>query len=307
MGLKMTLLEELESQIHKAAQETGVAVVGLGRGWSTGSGVVVAPGRVLTNAHNLRHDDTTVTFADGRQATGKVLGADGDLDIAVIEVDTADVEPVDWPEEAGDQVEIGRAVLALSNPGGRGLRVTPGFVSATARSFRGPRGRRIRGAIEHTAPLPRGSSGGPLVDPDGNLLGVNSLRLDGGLILAVPGGAAVKERVLGLARGESVSPHRLGVAIAPPRVARRLRSAVGLPERDGLLVRAVEDGSPGEAAGIEPGDLIVAAGETETGNVEALYSALDAVPAGGGDLELTLVRGTDERTVTATFAAEKAA
>jgi S1-C subfamily serine protease len=97
------------------------------------------------------------------------------------------------------------------------------------------------------------------------------------------------------------------VAVAPPRVARRLRSAVGLPERDGLLVRAVDDGSPGDAAGIEPGDLIVAVGGQPTAGVEALYTALDAVPAAGGDLELTLVRGTDERTVTATFAAEKAA
>ena len=86
--------------------------------------------------------------------------------------------------------------VALANPGGRGLRATLGFVSSGGRSFRGPRGRRIRGAIEHTAPLPRGSSGGPLVDPDGNLLGINSIRLDGGLILAVPAGAAVKERVL---------------------------------------------------------------------------------------------------------------
>src|SRR5689334_25087818 len=103
----MTLLEELESQIHRSAQDTGAAVVGLGRGWSTGSGVVVAPGRVITNAHNLRHDETTVTFADGRQATGKVLGADGDLDIAVIDVDTADVEPVSWPDEEDAQVEIG--------------------------------------------------------------------------------------------------------------------------------------------------------------------------------------------------------
>src|ERR1700748_1359240 len=73
----MTLLEELESQIHKAAQETGPAVVGLGRGWSTGSGVVIAQGRGLTNAHNLRHDETTVTFADGRGATRTVRGAAG--------------------------------------------------------------------------------------------------------------------------------------------------------------------------------------------------------------------------------------
>jgi S1-C subfamily serine protease len=298
--MKMTLLEELESQIHKAAEATGPAVVGLGRGWSTGSGVVAAEGRVITNAHNLRHDETTVTFADGRQATGKVLGADGDLDVAVIEVDTGDVEPVDWPADWADSIEIGRAVLALANPGGRGLRVTAGFVSASARSFRGPRGRRIRGAIEHTAPLPRGSSGGPLVDTAGRLLGINSVRVDGGLILAIAADAAFRQRIDALGRGEPPKRVRLGVAVAPPRAARRLRRAVGLPERDGVLVRGVEDGSAAARAGVERGDLIVAAAGREIDGVEALYEALDGA---GADrrLELTLVRGTDERTVTVEF------
>jgi serine protease Do len=294
----MTLLEEFESQIHQAALQTGSAVVGLGRGWSTGSGVVVARGRVITNAHNLRHDETTVTFADGRQATGKVLGADGDLDIAVIDVDTGDIEPVDWSEDA--EVEIGRAVLALSNPGGRGLRVTPGFVSSTARSFRGPRGRRIRGAIEHTAPLPRGSSGGPLVDTAGRLLGINSVRVDGGLILAIAADATFRQRTEALGRGEPPKRVRLGVAVAPPRAARRLRHAVGLPERDGVLVRGVEDESAAARAGVERGDLIVAAAGREIDGVEALYEALDGAGA-QGSLELTLVRGTDERTVTVEF------
>jgi S1-C subfamily serine protease len=283
--------------------------------------VVIADGHVLTSAHNLRRDEVTVSFADGRRETATVAGVDADLDLAVLSVDTGDSPAVRWEpgpaaadtgeqpggDVAGATLGIGAPVVALANPGGRGLRATFGFVSSGGRSFRGPRGRRIRGAIEHTAPLPRGSSGGPLVDPDGNLLGVNSLRLDGGLILAVPAGAAVKERILGLARGEGASPHRLGVAIAPPRVARRLRSAVGLPERDGLLVRGVEDGGPGAEAGIEAGDLIVAVDGTPTANVEALYTALDAVPAAGGELELTLVRGTDERTVTATFAGAQAA
>jgi serine protease Do len=302
----MNTVTTLQDAIAGAVEKVGPSVVGLGRGWGHGSGVVIAEGSVLTNAHNLRRDEVTVTFADGRREVATVAGADSDNDLAVLSVDTGDVPPVNWdPHE--NELGIGTPVIALANPGGRGLRATLGFVSSGGRSFRGPRGRRIRGAIEHTAPLPRGSSGGPLVDPDGNLLGINSLRMDGGLILAVSAGAAVKERVLGLARGEAASPHRLGVAIAPPRVARRLRSAVGLPELDGLLVRAVEDGSPGGDAGLEPGDLIVAAGGSPTGNVEALYTALDGIPAAGGDLELTLVRGTDERTVTASFATEKAA
>jgi serine protease Do len=213
-------------------------------------------------------------------------------------VDTGDVQPVEFSDE--DETVIGQPVLALGNPGGRGLRVTPGFVSSVARSFRGPRGRRIGGAIEHTAPLPRGSSGGPLVDVDGRLIGINAVRADGGLILAIATDKGLRERVESLGRGEAPSRVRLGVAIAPPRVARRLRRAVGLPEFDGVLVRAVEESSPAERAGIERGDLIVGAAGREVDRVDALYEALDDAQA-SEQLELTVLRGADERTVVVTF------
>jgi S1-C subfamily serine protease len=305
MEKDMAAISDLQQAIAGASERVGPSVVGLGRGWGFGSGVVIADGQVFTNAHNLRRDEVTVTFADGRQAAGEVAGVDRDLDLAVLSVDTADVPAVRWDPDGAPT--IGTPVIALANPGGRGLRATLGFVSSEGRSFRGPRGRRVRDAVEHTAALPRGSSGGPLVDSEGNLLGLNSLRLDGGLILAVPATSAVKERARLLARGEAPAPHRLGVAVAPPRVARRLRRAVGLPERDGLLVRAVEDDGPAAAAGIERGDLIVTAGGAKVDGADALYAALDAVPAAGGDLELGIVRGTDERTITVTFGATRAA
>ena len=294
----MTLLEEISTALQQAATELGPAVVGLGRGWGVGSGVVVASGRVLTNAHNLRHQEVTVTFGDGRRESARVAGSDSDLDIAVLEVDTGDVEPVQFSDE--EETAIGQSVLALGNPGGRGLRVTPGFVSSVARSFRGPRGRRIGGAIEHTAPLPRGSSGGPLVDVDGRLIGINAVRQDGGLILAIATDQALRDRVDALGRGEAPTRVRLGVAIAPPRVARRLRRAVGLPELDGVLVRAVEEGSAADRAGIERGDLIIGAGEKQIDRVDALYEALDGAYA-SEHLELTVLRGADERTVVVTF------
>ena len=232
-----------------------------------------------------------MSFADGRRTTGRVAGVDTDLDVAVIDVDSAGAPSIEWaPADAAPG--LGDAVLALGNPGGRGLRVTLGFVSAAERSFRGPRGRRIAGALEHTAPLPRGSSGGPLVDPDGRLLGINTVRLDGGLILALPADAALRERVGLLGRGEAPARLRLGVAVAPPRVARRMRRAVGLPEREGLLVRAVEDDSPGARAGLQRGDLIVAAAGAPVDGVDSLHAALDA--AVEGSLALTVVRGTED-------------
>src|SRR5919205_946323 len=140
----MAVLEELSEAVHGVAARVGPAVVGLGRGWGRGSGVVT-----------------------------------------------------EWGDPS--ELDLGTVVLALANPGGRGLRTTLGFVSATGRSFRGPRGRRIRGSIEHTAPLPRGSSGGPLVDTDGRLLGLNSVRREGGLILAVPADERLARRVEALA------------------------------------------------------------------------------------------------------------
>ena len=291
-------IEEIQTAVARTAREHGPAVVGVGRGWRVGSGTVIGSDRVLASAHRVGPEGATITFADGRRESGELVAADRELDVAVLAAPTEDVEPLAWTADDSSP-GIGAPVIALGNPGGRGLRATLGFVAAEQRSFRGPRGRQITGAIEHTAALPRGSSGGPLVDLDGRLLGINSIRLDGNLILALPV-ATLRERVESLARGEAPSAPRLGVAVAPPRVARRMRRAVGLPEREGLLVRGVEEGSPAERAGIERGDLIAAAGGQQVDGVDALYAALDAL-ANGATLPLTVVRGTEERELQVSF------
>ena len=139
-----------------------------------------------------------------------------------------------------------------------------------------------------------GSSGGALVDADGKLVGLNTNRIGEGFYLALPADAALKARVDALTRGETPTRVRLGVAIAPSHVARRLRRSVGLPDRDGVLVRGVEDGSPAEAAGIEAGDLIVEAAGKPVTDGDDLFTALGGV---SGTYEVKLVRGAEERTV----------
>ncbi len=277
----MSVLREVQESIKGVRGKLEQAVVGVGNHRGIGSGVVIADGKILTNAHNLRGDEVTVTFHDGRSESASVVGVDVDGDIAVLSADTKGIAPVEWN---GAAAEIGDPVFALSNPGGHGLRVTVGYVSGTQRSFRGPRGRRIAGSVEHTAPLLPGSSGGPTVDPDGKLLGINTNRLGEGFYK--------------LSRGETPSRPRLGVGIVPPEVARNLRRSVGLPDADGLLVRFVEDDSAAAAAGIEQGDLITAAGGKALTNADELHDALEQA---GTTLELTVLRGTEQRTVTVTL------
>ena len=286
----MTALADLGREIGEIAERVGPSVVGIGNRWRGGSGVVIGENRILTNAHNLHGDEVSVTFADGRSAEARVVGVDADGDLAVLEASTEGATGLELGTDAPD---VGGAVVALGNPNGHGPRVTFGFVSGTGRSFRGPRGRRVAGAIEHTAPLMPGSSGGPVVDLEGNLLGINTNRLGNGFYLAIAADAALAEKVDALGRGESPTRRQLGVGLAPAHVARQMRRAVGLPERDGLLVREVEEDSPAAMAGIAEGDLIVAVGGTPITSADDLFDAL----AGDGTLELTIVRGADEQTV----------
>jgi serine protease Do len=287
----MSAIEELQTAVGSLADRIGPSIVGIGRG-TRGSGVVLAQGKVLTNAHNLRGDQVTVTFADGRRVIGNVAGFDGDGDLAVIDVETGSATPIEWGN--GDALAVGTAVFGAGASHGGGTRLTFGLVSAIAREFRGPGGRRIDGSVEHTAPLAPGSSGGALLDAEGHLVGLNTNRIGEGFYLALPATDALRARVDALARGEAPRRARLGVAVAPSHIARRMRRSVGLPERDGVLVRGVEDGSLAGDAGIEAGDLLVEAGGRPLTDADDLFAALSSLDL---PFELKLVRGAEERTV----------
>jgi serine protease Do len=280
----------LQDAALAATERTGASVVRIGRHGGRGCGLVVARDRVLTNAHNLRDRTTEVAFADGRAAQGEVTAADPDGDLCAISVETGDAAPVDW---AGVGATPGQVVFAVAQTAGLGARISFGLVSGVGRAFRGPRGRRVTGSLEHTAPLARGSSGSAVVDAEGRLVGVNTARLGDGFYLALPADADLRQRVDALVRGESPRRLLLGVGIARPEVATRLRASVGLAERSGLLVRTVEDGSPAARAGVLAGDLLTDAGERALVTVDDLHDALDDARA-TNTLPLHVVRGTDE-------------
>ena len=298
------MLQELENMIRAVAGAAAGSVVSIGRN-GRGSGFVIAKNRVVTSAHNLRDQTVAVTFADDRSEQGEVHAIDADGDVVVISVPTGDATPLTFAETVP---EVGAAVVALGR-GGHRARTTVGFVSARDQDFRGPRGRVVRGSIEHTAPLARGSSGGPVFDAAGDVVGINTHRAGDGFYLARGADTVLRTLIADLLEGRSRQRRTLGVAVAPSSVAAELRLAVGLPERSGLLVRGVEDNGPAARAGVLVGDLLVALGDRPLDTVDALADALDQLtgdPSTGDTVQLGIVRGADEVTLTVSFATPSA-
>ena len=280
------MTRDLSTFIADSATRFGPSVVGL-RGDARGTGIVIAEARVLTTVANLGGDQAEVVFDDGHTESASVTGLDLRRGVALLSVDTRGRVPLEFGTADHG---IGTAVVALANPWGHALSAAPGFIAS----------RRERPAgLAHTAPCPRGAGGGPLVDAAGGLVGVNATRLAGGFVLAIATDAETRARVAALAAAEQRSDRTLGVAIAPAREARRLRRAVGLEQRDGLLVRAVAPDSPASRAGIQRGDMIVAVGVTPIATVDDLLAQLETDEA---ELAMTIVRGADELPLTAPLA-----
>jgi serine protease Do len=287
-------LAEMERAVARVAAAAGPSAVGVGVGWGRGCGTVVAPGRVLTSARAARAGTADLTFADGSRAAAEPLGVDEALGLAVLGWEGSQAPPLRWAEDLAP-LGIGRAVVAVANPGGQGIWATLGALASAPHEGPGRGGRHGALRLEHTAALPRGAAGSALCDLDGALVGVSVARLGEGAILALAATPALRDRVDALGRGEARARPALGLAVAPAGVARRLRRAVGLPDEEGLLVREVEPGSPADRGGLRQGDLVVAAGGSVVRSVADLRDAVDGLPD-GGTLELGLVRGVERRT-----------
>ena len=289
---RRSVIEELQAAATTVADRIGTATVAIGRD-RRGTGIVLADGQVLTNAHNLRDRTTEVTFPDGRTAQGEVLGTDPEGDLAVLAVDTSGAAPPEW---ATSEAALGQVVFAAAR-GRHGLRVSFGLVSGTGRS-EAP----VAAASPAASSTPRrwrGLVGRPAGRRRRPSPGYQHPRLGDGFYLAMPADAALRERVDQLAAGESPVRRRLGIAVAPPFVARRLRRAVGLPERDGLLVRGVEEGSPAAAAG-SPRATSWCRPTAATSTRPTTFGRC-STGSDGDVVTVGIVRGVEELTVRVTF------
>jgi serine protease Do len=220
----------------------------------TGSGVVIdAKGYILTNNHVVEGaDEVKVGFLDGRTVTGKVVGTDPKSDLAVVKVEGVEVRVA--PLGDSDKAQIGEWVIAVGNPFGLDHTVTVGVLSAKNRSLLG--GGRYEDFLQTDASINPGNSGGPLVNLDGEVIGINTMiaGIGTGIGFAVPTSMA-KPIAEQLIRDGRVRRPYLGILMqdVTPEIRKTLGS--GAPE-NGALVSEVNPDSPAEKAGVKPGDVI---------------------------------------------------
>ncbi|HVC55391.1 MAG TPA: Do family serine endopeptidase [Stellaceae bacterium] len=264
---------------------------------ATGSGVIVdaARGYVLTNGHVVEHATRIeVTTKDNRRFTARLIGSDPDTDIAVLQMPARNLTAV--PMGHSDRLRVGDFVLAIGNPFGLGQTVTSGIVSALGRSGLGIEG--YEDFIQTDASINPGNSGGPLVDLEGECVGINTAIL-------APGGASIgigfavpidmARRVMEeLIRYGKVKRGRIGVAIEDltPDLAQVLKTA----HTEGAVIARVDPDSPAERAGLQRNDLVVAIDGVPVRSGTQMRNTIGLSHI-GSDVDLTIDRRGSEYSV----------
>ena len=266
---------------------------------SAGSGVIVDEGKgyVLTNHHVIDNAaKITVTVKDGRSFEAKLIGSDEGTDVALLKVEADSLTAVQLGDS--DTLAVGDFVVAIGNPFGLGQTVTSGIVSALGRS-----GLNIEGYedfIQTDASINPGNSGGALIDLDGKLIGINTALIgpaggNVGIGFAVPV-SMVRAVMKQLVRYGEVRRGRLGIGIQDltPDLAEAMK--VDVPR--GAILSQVESGSPGQEAGLQAGDVVIAVDGRAVRNASDLRNRIGLMPV-GESVDIDIVRDGRRETVRA--------
>jgi len=289
---RMNGLQSLSNDLASAVERGGRSVFGVnGRARLGSTGVLWRQGLVVTADHTVHVDEeVTITRPDGRALTARVAGRDPTIDIAVLKVEAPGVEIAEVADS--DAVRVGHIVLAL----GSGPRASWGVVSSIGE------GRRAKGAAGELFHLDLtlypGFSGGPLVDVQGRVVGINTSGSSRHRQLAIPAGS-VNRVVDELLRRGRIPRAYLGVSTQPVRLPEALRQKLNLEQQTAVIVIEVQSGSPAAAAGLSIGDVIVSLGANRIVDPTDLKSALrpDTV---GETITASLLRGGEPRDIRVT-------
>ena len=258
-----------------------------------GSGFIVTPdGFALTNSHVVHGaTDLKVKLTDGRRLAAQLIGDDPDTDLAVIRVDAPDLVPAGLGDS--DALRPGQVAIAIGCPLGFQCSVTTGVISALGRSLRAQNGRLMDAIIQTDAALNPGNSGGPLVSTRGEVIGVNTAVIlpAQGLAFAVPVNTA-RDVAAHLINHGRIRRSFVGFGGQTVPLVRQVVRYYQLPQETGVLVIALEPGSPAEAAGLAEGDIIIRIGERPAASIEAIQRVL-AQSTIGAPLPLIVLRGAE--------------
>jgi S1-C subfamily serine protease len=311
------LLDAFSRTVVDVAEHTGPAVVGIRRRspehdpdnpfapvLGSGSGVIITPdGYVLTNDHVVRGAPRLdAVLSDGTSAEARIVGEDPDTDLALLRLAHGGL-PAATLGESG-RLRAGQLVVAIGNPLGLQATVTAGVISALHRTLRGVSGRLIEDVIQTDAALNPGNSGGALVDSAGRVIGINTAIIGGaqGICFAVPIDTAMWVVPELLREGRVVRGY-LGLAGQTQSFDRRLGRRLGLEVPAGVLIASIAEGGPAAAAGLRPGDLILAVDDAPTPTVDAVHKLLGR-HAIGRTLTLRILREGQVLQIPATVAGQ---
>jgi S1-C subfamily serine protease len=282
------LLQSFSNAVAGLADDVSPSVVNVNAGRRNGTGIVWSnDGYVVTASHVIgRSPELTVTLADGKELSAKLVGRDHYTDLALLKVEAGGLTPIQRGQSSG--IRVGQFVLAMANAFGKKASATSGIVTSPGRSMRGWWGVVIENAVVSDAKLNPGYSGGPLVDASGKMIGMNVAYFSGrGIAISVDSLTEVVEK---LSKDGKVKKGFLGVVVDPIELPEELAKAPGIGQEEGLLVRAVDAQSPAKAAGVAMGDIILRLGSAKATDEYELHKALSGEVV-GKSASLWVLRG----------------